>query len=177
MDAPDDSFKFMWLPERPIKLKPQGEVYRSHGRLRSFSTTCSSISCLRSLRLLLLHTGHGCSHCTVDCSRMSSIGLFSATFGAGVLSRFAPTLSATGSSRVYASGHTDKPILDRFRHVKDPRALALILEEAEARYLKNKHPDPYIRAFILFTALSRALTIYQLLRSLVAPSGMRSCFI
>lgn len=34
-----------------------------------------------------------------------------------------------------------------FRNVRDPRALARILEEAEARLAAKLHPDPYISAF------------------------------
>jgi hypothetical protein len=34
-----------------------------------------------------------------------------------------------------------------FRNVRDPRALARILEEAEAKLAAKLHPDPYISAF------------------------------
>ena len=34
-----------------------------------------------------------------------------------------------------------------FRHVRDPRALARILEEAEAKLAAKLHPDPYISTF------------------------------
>ncbi|KAF9031788.1 hypothetical protein BDZ89DRAFT_984423 [Hymenopellis radicata] len=33
---------------------------------------------------------------------------------------------------------------DRNRNVHDPRALAVILERAEAKLAQDKHPDPYI---------------------------------
>ncbi|KAJ7591587.1 NDUFB9, NADH-ubiquinone oxidoreductase [Mycena floridula] len=33
---------------------------------------------------------------------------------------------------------------DRNRDVRDPRALALILEKAEAQLAERNHPDPYI---------------------------------
>ena len=34
-----------------------------------------------------------------------------------------------------------------FRNVRDPRALARILEEAEAKLAAKLHPDPYISTF------------------------------
>lgn len=33
----------------------------------------------------------------------------------------------------------------RYRHVTDPRALAILFEHAEAWLAANAHPDPYIR--------------------------------
>jgi hypothetical protein len=36
-----------------------------------------------------------------------------------------------------------------FRNVRDPRALARILEEAEAKLAAKLHPDPYISTFEL----------------------------
>lgn len=34
------------------------------------------------------------------------------------------------------------------RNVKDPRAIAQIMAEAEARLAAREHPDPYIREYI-----------------------------
>lgn len=36
------------------------------------------------------------------------------------------------------------------RHVHDPRALAVILEKAEADLAAKKHPDPYVGMFFTF---------------------------
>lgn len=37
--------------------------------------------------------------------------------------------------------------LTHFRNISDPRALALVLEQAEERLAKDMHPDPYRREF------------------------------
>jgi len=46
--------------------------------------------------------------------------------------------------------------LTRLRNITDPRALALVLEQAEAKLAKEAHPDPYRRKSALQFTLTGA---------------------
>lgn len=46
------------------------------------------------------------------------------------------------------------------RNVHDPRALAIILEKAEATLAGKLHPDPYIGIFALLVWMCQKLTLF-----------------
>lgn len=60
-----------------------------------------------------------------------------------------------------------------FRNVRDPRALARILEEAEAKLAAKLHPDPYISAFEFLHWPSFLRVPLQLHPSLAAQNGRK----
>ena len=61
----------------------------------------------------------------------------------------------------------DARLCDDDRNVTDPRALAAILEKAEADLEAKKHPDPYIRAYTSIP-LSYPFAIFYFYFTLVA---------
>ena len=59
------------------------------------------------------------------------------------------------------------------RNVSDPRALAAILEKAEAELAARRHPDPYIREYFpLLNIIGKELTVLQLYHLLAESNGM-----
>ena len=46
--------------------------------------------------------------------------------------------------------------LTRLRNITDPRALALVLEQAEAKLAKEAHPDPYRRKLAILSTFAGA---------------------
>lgn len=47
------------------------------------------------------------------------------------------------------------------RNITDPRALAIVLEQAEAKLAKDAHPDPYRREYRHSCSLDRQLTLHS----------------
>jgi len=59
---------------------------------------------------------------------------------------------------LYCRAQTEKPSLETqltISNITDPRALALVLEQAEAKLAKEQHPDPYRREYTDSPASSR----------------------
>ena len=67
------------------------------------------------------------------------------TFGAGRPCKLEQSLRRTGEELVHSLVNPFLLIL--YSNVHDPRALAAILQKAEADLANMKHPDPYIREF------------------------------
>lgn len=74
--------------------------------------------------------------CRTVCEPLAS-GLLTAAIQAQI---------ASPSSRGTVDIRSDK--LTCIRNITDPRALALVLEQAEARLERELHPDPYRRTFL-----------------------------
>lgn len=66
------------------------------------------------------------------------------------------------------------PKLTLTRNITDPRALALVLEQAEAKLAKEAHPDPYRRESHPLSLSPRKLVLTTMQRpcSLMAQNGM-----
>jgi hypothetical protein len=60
-----------------------------------------------------------------------------------------------------------------YRNVHDPRALAAILEKAEADLAARRHPDPYIRKFV-FSYVIRLL-MFVSISAAMFPGGTKWC--
>jgi hypothetical protein len=137
----------------PARLVPRKQP-TSHSPLsRSPSLTCSP--CLS--RRLRRHTVSTSSRFTSACSRTSKTGLLAMISSAGVHLPSVLSLSATGVLRI-THHRSPESLCTIFSNVHDPRALAVILEKAEAELAAKQHPDPYIRASLLASYFYKILT-------------------
>ena len=71
-----------------------------------------------------------------------------------------------------SKGHL-KPADNKYRNVYDPRALAAVLEKAEADLAERRHPDPYIRESVMFVAQGRTSVLHA--SAPMFPGGTKWC--